>query len=454
MGFIGRAVAPSPISENDVPDLPASKITTGTFADARLSSSSVTQHAQSVDLQPVKSDITALALREATNESSASFNLPNQFIDTFATDTLGTKTNVSLLSGYISTISDNMPTGTQLYLKSNSSSNNSTTIADYSGNSVAVSFQGGGKHITQGDVPIGAVTGSASTSAFWFDGSQFISVSHANFETPVNFGTGDFTLATYFRANNASTTTRLFSMGGIGSIADYNGFSWGYYAGSTGMKFHYRESGTNQINISSGSLSLSNDTFYHLAVTRENGVIKFWKDGVKQGSDHNEAYNINMANADSRDFHIGINSDGENGFQGRMDAMHVVKGTALYTGNFTKPTVYYGTSASATGTAIQNTNTVGSAKTKVGGTILYKDNQGTATLGTDLKVYFSCNGGTNWTEASSYSAITPVYSTGVKQVRLGETTCTSGTDVRYKVEWANQSAGSKETQLHGIGTNY
>ena len=26
MGFIGRAVAPSPISANDVPDLPASKL--------------------------------------------------------------------------------------------------------------------------------------------------------------------------------------------------------------------------------------------------------------------------------------------------------------------------------------------------------------------------------------------------------------------------------------------
>ena len=105
-------------------------------------------------------------------------------------------------------------------------------------------------------------------------------------------------------------------------------------------------------------------------------------------------------------------------------------------------------------TAIQAANAVGSAKTKVGGTMLYKDNAGTATLGTDLKIYFTCNGGTNWTEASSYSAITPVYSTGIKQVRLGETTCTSGTDIRYKAVWANQASGSKETQLHGIGINY
>ena len=108
----------------------------------------------------------------------------------------------------------------------------------------------------------------------------------------------------------------------------------------------------------------------------------------------------------------------------------------------------------ATGTAIQAANTVGSAKTEVSGTMIYKDNSGTATLGTDLKIYFTCNGGSNWTEAASYNAITPVYATGIKQVRLGKTTCTSGTDVRYKAVWANQASGSKETQLHGISINY
>jgi hypothetical protein len=110
---------------------------------------------------------------------------------------------------------------------------------------------------------------------------------------------------------------------------------------------------------------------------------------------------------------------------------------------------------SATGTVTQKANAVTGTRTTVGGTLLYKDaGSSTATLGTDLTISFSCDGGSNWTACAGYTAYTPVYSTGVKMVRLSETTCTGGTDVRYKVVFANQAAGTQETQLHAISTNY
>jgi hypothetical protein len=108
----------------------------------------------------------------------------------------------------------------------------------------------------------------------------------------------------------------------------------------------------------------------------------------------------------------------------------------------------------ATGTLISDTQTASSATTKMSGVILYKDNAGTATLGTDLKIYLSANNGGAWTEAASYGAVTPLFSTGVKMVRLGETTVTSGTAPVIKAVWANQASGSKETQLHGWAMNY
>ena len=112
----------------------------------------------------------------------------------------------------------------------------------------------------------------------------------------------------------------------------------------------------------------------------------------------------------------------------------------------------------ATGTLISTAQTATDARTKVSGVILYKDEKGTATLGTDLKVSFSCDNGSNWealvATAGNYTAGSD-FSTGIKTAYLKEVTCSNaGTQIKYKVEWANQAAGSKETQLHGIAVNY
>ena len=117
----------------------------------------------------------------------------------------------------------------------------------------------------------------------------------------------------------------------------------------------------------------------------------------------------------------------------------------------------YAETTSATGTLISNAQTASSSRTKVSGTILYKDASGTATLGTDLKVSFSCDNGSNWTAldatSGNYTAGSD-FSTGIKTAYLKEVTCTAGTQIKYKVEWANQASGSKVTQLHGIAMNY
>lgn len=100
----------------------------------------------------------------------------------------------------------------------------------------------------------------------------------------------------------------------------------------------------------------------------------------------------------------------------------------------------------ATGTLISDTQTASSSRTSCSGVIIYSDASGTATLGTDLKIYFTCNNGTNWTEASSYGTAT-TYSGTKKLVKLGATTCTAGTQVAMKAVWANQqsSSGTEKT---------
>ena len=375
------------------------------IGDNAIVASTVTQHVTATDLQPIKSDISALALREATNESSAAFNLPNQFIDTFATDTLGTKTNCAVSSGSVTTISGS------LYERQNVSS-----FATGGGNT-------GGLVLTDNAA---AVTASRDA----VEGSTTDAGSYSSFLYTTNSSTSGYLIADL----GASYSISQMILGKSRSHGDGRGIKLSYHATETnphanGTDVNLTNAVSTVYSYKGASANLSNFTSSGTAdwaalgsnaqgsVCKVNGFTPFtaryisWK----------------WTSADFHDANAGWNE------------MDIYKSTLV---------------ANATGTAIQAANTVGSAKTKVGGTMLYKDNSGTATLGTDLKIYFTCNGGTNWTEASSYSAITPVYSTGIKQVRLGETTCTSGTDVRYKAVWANQAQGSKETQLHGIGVNY
>ena len=436
-----------PIVAADVPNLDTAKITTGTMASARISEASVTQHVTATDLQPIKSDISALALREATNESSAAFNLPNQFIETFTDDTnLGTQTDGDRTSGYWSTLftavmpfSNDSNTVLLLHM-------NDTGLTDSSSNSMTTVLNGGmARSSTQSKF--------GSYSAYFAGTDDYISIADldANDGSVTTPTTGNFTIEGWFKQSSGRVGgDRYYSFGNNGTPASgaAPAFTTGYSGATTWNTYH---SAGSQYNL---TFPTENDDWHHVAQMRSGSTVYTFFDGVRKGDNTMTA---DMQYSDGTAF-IGVRSDTTTEyFIGYIDEFRYSNNARYSTSGSTGDTIFTpneSTGYNATGTLIQSANTVASAKTKVGGTMLYKDNAGTATLGTDLKIYFTCNGGTNWTEASSYSAITPVYSTGIKQVRLGETTCTSGTDVRYKAVWANQASGSKETRLEGIGVNY
>ena len=347
----------------------------------------------STDLQPIKSDITALALREATNESSASFNLPNQHIDTFATDTLGTKTNAVVSGGLVSP-------------KSQSSESGGTT-----GDFDDISWGYNSSYIT------------INTSDMNFGGNSY----NQTAEQRSNFLQNNFwwsfkvdhSSMQSFSATTEPTVGQYAFFHGIknrtSNINDYNN---GIYSNNSSDYFYinFKEVSSSeeiffirdQTSQGSATVNLVGNYITFLRETAGGGTLK-----VYLSSSSADYVNGTLLHTFS-----GYSGTGNNGIIAGRNR----NGTASFDGQtFVQNSSYKDdiTSLSAlnynaTGTVIQNTNTVGSAKTEVGGTILYKDNQGTATLGTDLRVYFTCDGGSNWTEASSYNAITPVYSTGIK----------------------------------------
>ena len=85
--------------------------------------------------------------------------------------------------------------------------------------------------------------------------------------------------------------------------------------------------------------------------------------------------------------------------------------------------------------------------------VLYKNESGTATLSTDLVAEVSANGGTNWTAAPLTAGGT--FSTGILIAKSNDITITNtGTAPKFRISFANQSAGVKETRVYGVSLQY
>ena len=236
---------------------------------------------------------------------------------------------------------------------------------------------------------------------------------------------GDFTIQFTLTENNGQGFG-VYETSEDGTF-DENGDRGGLNSMTKSWWYHF---GYNQDNYEGNSVVRNNSG----GIPADGSVVQFKRVGstitmVDDGSDLH-AYSTTSSNT----LTFAVFNDGTAGTPGTIASM-----TWAYD------------AINATGTLVSSAQTANAAQTKVSGILIYKNNAGTATLGTDIKVYFTCNGGTNWTESTLSAAGT--FSSGILMAKCAEATCTSGTDIRYKIVFANQSA-SKDTQVHGVGMNY
>jgi len=140
------------------------------------------------------------------------------------------------------------------------------------------------------------------------------------------FGSGNFTVE--FWTYPLGTGNWVIAHGD-GSIAGTS-ISWQYGHGT--FDFYY---GTSYVQITSPTLTLYN--WQHIAVVRNGATITVYKNGTSTGTANIGSNTLNTGGTDP--FYIGgYPAAGGAGINGIISNVRVVKGTAVYTGNFTPST--------------------------------------------------------------------------------------------------------------------
>jgi hypothetical protein len=150
-----------------------------------------------------------------------------------------------------------------------------------------------------------------------------------------NFGTGDFTVEGWWNFNNISISQGLISLGtGANGGGPYNG--WWFDYESSGILRFYRYAGGAEI-YSSFSVTLVPGTWYHIACTRSGTAVKMFVNGVQVGTTATSSTSFDNVNSDPLVIGRFITGQGTFYLDGYVSDVRIVKGTALYTTNFTPP---------------------------------------------------------------------------------------------------------------------
>ena len=112
----------------------------------------------------------------------------------------------------------------------------------------------------------------------------------------------------------------------------------------------------------------------------------------------------------------------------------------------------YKISASATGNYESTAQTANTSVNKISGVVTYTNASGTNTLNTDIVLQVSADNGSTFTNAPLTAAGT--FSTGVLQAVTNDISVTAGTQLKYKISFANQASGSKVARINGVSLSY
>ena len=485
--FVGNLTGNPTGSGANLTTLNASNLSSGSVPSARITQGSVTQYVTPFDDDKIVNDISTLALKVSALENSTASNTNSTFVDTYQ-DSAGISTITNAVRNsvgeYVSSISETTVTydfntaGThgqpQLFgvttqtsnrraaywpndqvrgFDSGSPSQYGLTIVDF-----AFDLSGDFNHYTwwktatnggtsDGTYPtfgviISPLTDITSGKAPTLNGSSIFNITSTTQATlqALNSGRGVYVITQSNTISQNIFSTAAYSHLNIASMIN---------AGATGGTTQHTRNYSTVSNSHGYMFSQNEDsgnahrgTRFQYTKATNTLVVGYLNSG---GSfDNNGKYTITNLPTTGRLFLFGGHSEGTTDTNAYFSLRN--DGGINSSGSFLQAVV------NATGSYESTTINAAATTSKMGVVITYTDAAGTATLNTDLKVFLSANNGTNYTEVTLVAQ--PNFATGVKMAKANDVTISNtGTQLKYKVEFANQSA-SKETRVNGVSLQY
>ena len=386
-----------------IPNLAASKITSGTFADGRIASSNVSQHATSFDDNDLVNDISTLGLRVHTQENLNISNTNSAYFDVFKDNTginfttTANKNESNQLIATDGTVADGTEftingTNYTTYIKSDPKIFDSALAQ--SDEAAFSNNSSSGLSGSLGTKGANIWTDTGGSSAWAFQNYRF---------------TDDRRSLVIFELNDAM---RLRGASGKWRNGAGSSMAWHLYGIASDGYSQTSPAGYPNISQASGnSGGMSNGTTYSSAGTWNNDTT-FPYLGIFVRPSSNQTY--------------------------MYDNLTV-------TGNIPTPVRGNATGAVFTSNAITAPST-----TSMGAVITYSET-GTNTLNTDIVLQLSADNGSNFSTATLTAL--PNFATNVKCAKVNDVSVTAGTQLKYKLTYANQS-GTKLAKVSGISLQF
>jgi len=422
---------------------------TGDIPEANLSA-----NAPAFDDNKIVNDLSTLGLRVHTQENLNASNTNSQYVDVFNDDSgytngAGTARNSS---EFVSTQVSGFAAQTQrgdgtdiLLLQAFGMPNGNTSFVDNSSNGVGVTTL----NVTGGATASDNASLPGNDTSIFFDGAADEIQNATNSPSSSAFQGlgGETNIAVSFWIYKISSPQNAYASSGV-SCLDIGQEIQFEFDSSEKLTCYYRNVTVRE------QTPMSTNAWHHVAWQKQGGTARLYIDGVQVDSGA-PGGGITSGNLTDNTIRLGAHRNtGSRYFDGFMDIIRVSAVSAFPDGtSFASSLPGYGSEVfNATGNFLCPAITAASSTSKMGAVITYQDQSGTNALNTDIVLQLSADNGSNFSTATLTAL--PDFSSGIKMAKVNDLPVTAGTQLKYKILFANQAQGSKEARIRGVSLNY